>query len=149
MLIILKADETPLLKVTGDGKVKVLDLSLDSASRVFWESVGRKYSEYDLLFKHMETLLSHIGSLDLQQEVLSQDLEDSNLPERSKEPVEELYNANSEKLSEFFSAVVSLGRALAKRGLPLRPLPNEIPQCVKDDEASDYTYHDVTPGVLN
>lgn len=112
----------------------------DEAAVTFWEEMGRRRLEMEerlLLIGHMEAILTRLGEQDLRTEHFRIRAQEELDPDRRSELQIAAENAMA-KLNMIAHEAIELGRAMARRDLPLPEVPEQVPQSVQDDERSQY-----------
>lgn len=134
----LTLGEKYLLTIDENGKVE-LDPSYtaDQIALMFWEKVGRRFAEYDLIYRHMESVLSRVGQADITGESLKKELENAEDPMQANVLVES-FQRNQRDLEKLVGEAIELGRGLAKRPMPINQPPTKLPDFVTRDEDNEY-----------
>lgn len=136
-MIKLEFEGKCLVSISEDGKVEVdPSYTSDQAALMFWEKVGRRFAEYDLVYRHMESVLSRLGQMDLTLEALKHDLD--GVAEAHRDALEELYAQRAKDMEDLMSEAIELGRGLAKRPVPVAAPPPQLPEFIRNDEDTEY-----------
>ncbi len=127
-----------LLTIDENGKVE-LDPSYtaDQIALMFWEKVGRRFAEYDLIYQHMESVLSRVGQADITGESIKKEIENTTDPLQIRVLVES-FQQNQRDLEKLVGEAIELGRGLAKRPMPINQPPTKLPDCIVKDEDTEY-----------
>lgn len=139
----LSIGDRDLLTINADGTITFSpEYTPDELALAFWEKVGRRYVEYDILYQHMESILSRIGVSDISCEKLKYELDTLSNPFQ-RQALEDIFEESSEQLSELIGEAVELGRGLAKRSIEVKGPPSRLPECVLGDPDSEYLGSDL------